>query len=534
MACRALALALTSPPVCLSSSRAVFSLTFMATNLLFQSLLVRYAKTADKCSITFRIVLPLALLLSIFAATAVLVLVKDASRDGMFSFTALSVALCGFCTSVLQAAIFGYAAAFPPRYTQAMMAGQGLAGLIVAAAGLATAASSRANGACAGVHLTEEGPGQGEQMAACSAYQEIDYHALAYFGTAVVILGVCIVSFLYLERLPLAQFFVGYNKRHVHSPRGAAGGGSKATLGLGGNRSGSGKGDDASVVESGLRALPMAVRSGAGGEGAADKEAIGVDGEQGEEASDEESSVGLVGVLPNTDPCALLSRVDSSLSLLSAHGEDERGDGNEESESWGNTTLHDIKSSVRTHQHVSFLVLLRRLGSPGLAVFLVFFITLALFPSTTVHIVSVRRCQGRGVFYDQAFVPFQFLLFNLGDWGGRTLAGHLPSPFLVPAHRLSFYAAARVVFLPLFLLCNVDDSAFPIVFAADWWPMLFMLFFSLSNGYLSSLAMMRGPAQLTVDQAERGGNVMVLLMTAGLSAGSVLSFLVSAVSLNKF
>lgn len=64
--------------------------------------------------------------------------------------------------------------------------------------------------------------------------------------------------------------------------------------------------------------------------------------------------------------------------------------------------------------------------------------------------------------------------------------------------------------------------------------MLFMLFFSLSNGYLSSLAMMRGPAQLTVDQAERGGNVMVLLMTAGLSAGSVLSFLVSAVSLNKF
>lgn len=41
-----------------------------------------------------------------------------------------------------QAAIFGYAAVFPPRYTQAMMAGQGLAGLIVAVAGIAAAASS--------------------------------------------------------------------------------------------------------------------------------------------------------------------------------------------------------------------------------------------------------------------------------------------------------------------------------------------------------------------------------------------------------
>ncbi len=41
-----------------------------------------------------------------------------------------------------QAAIFGYAAVFPPRYTQAMMAGQGLAGVIVAVAGIATAASS--------------------------------------------------------------------------------------------------------------------------------------------------------------------------------------------------------------------------------------------------------------------------------------------------------------------------------------------------------------------------------------------------------
>lgn len=37
--------------------------------------------------------------------------------------------------------------------------------------------------------------------------------------------------------------------------------------------------------------------------------------------------------------------------------------------------------------------LLRYLGSPGLAVCLVFFVTLAIFPALTVHIVSSSRCQ---------------------------------------------------------------------------------------------------------------------------------------------
>jgi hypothetical protein len=60
-----------------------------------------------------------------------------------------------------------------------------------------------------------------------------------------------------------------------------------------------------------------------------------------------------------------------------------------------------------------------------------------------------------------------------------------------------------------------------------------MVAFSLSNGYLSSLAMMTGPAQLPPALGERGGNVMVLLMTGGLSAGSLLSFVVSAVSLGR-
>jgi hypothetical protein len=65
-----------------------------------------------------------------------------------------------------------------------------------------------------------------------------------------------------------------------------------------------------------------------------------------------------------------------------------------------------------------------------------------------------------------------------------------------------------------------------------------MLAFGTSNGYLSSLAMMAGPAQLGPHAApalaEAAGVTMVLLMTMGLSAGSGLSFLVTAASKGGF
>ena len=293
--------------------------------------------------------------------------------------------------------------------------------------------------------------------------------------------------------------------------------------------------------EAGIGASPAVSHAALGGdeelgEGGREKdEEEEEEEEEGEEedSNDEGSVETLVGILPALDPCAALPHSESFSPVLMAEG----GEDGQELEKRV-SRQHQSNAPHRyhghhPHQHVSFLALLRRLGSPGVAVFLVFFVTLALFPSTTVHIVSVSRCETNSVFFNQAFVPFQFLLFNLGDWGGRTLAGHIPSRFLVPSDQLGLYAAARVMFFPLFLLCNVDGSEFPLVFAADWWPTLFMIAFSLSNGYLSSLAMMTGPAQLSPALAERGGNVMVLLMTAGLSAGSLLSFVVSAVSLGK-
>lgn len=53
---------------------------------------------------------------------------------------------------------------------------------------------------------------------------------------------------------------------------------------------------------------------------------------------------------------------------------------------------------------------------------------------------------------------------------------------------------ARVVFVPLLLLCNVQPRYYlPVFFEHDSWFILFMAAFAFSNGYLASLCMCFGP-----------------------------------------
>lgn len=54
--------------------------------------------------------------------------------------------------------------------------------------------------------------------------------------------------------------------------------------------------------------------------------------------------------------------------------------------------------------------------------------------------------------------------------------------------------ALRVIFVPLFMLCNVKPRSYlPVLFAHDAWYIIFMILFSFSNGYLASLCMCFGP-----------------------------------------
>ena len=334
--------------------------------------------------------------------TALLVLVDGISADFLFYYTLFSLAIVGVCTALMSGGVFGLAGMFPPNCTQALMSGQGLAGLIVSLTSILTTLGASADDGCSA--------GDDDASENCKAYST-DWAAFSYFTIACIVLLGCIGGYIILDRLPITQYYRAK----------AASTDTDATEEM-----------DAPLLDS-------------------DAE---VEGESGR--------VGRV---------------------------------------------------------------IKTLSTPAFSVFFVFNVTLALFPTITSKIESTQKCETSNRFFNDLFVPFGFLLFNGFDFLGRSLAGLFPIENKNHLKRLlSLGCIARVIFFPLFLLCNVSGTRLAIVFDDDFLPMLFMFFFALSNGYISSLCMMLGPQLVSPEDQELAGNVMIFFLSAGLMAGSAFSF----------
>ncbi|XP_045583120.2 equilibrative nucleoside transporter 1 isoform X2 [Procambarus clarkii] len=158
----------------------------------------------------------------------------------------------------------------------------------------------------------------------------------------------------------------------------------------------------------------------------------------------------------------------------------------------------------------------------GLSVSGVFAVTLGAFPALCVKIISHSDDEMWAKVYFQPVVTF--LLFNVGDYVGRQGAGFLMWPQR-GSKILYVMVFLRIVFIPLFLLCNHNPSSIiPTVFGHDAWYVVFMLLFSLSNGYCSSLCMMYGPKMVSEDKAEVASSMMAAMLGLGLLTGGLSSF----------
>lgn len=126
------------------------------------------------------------------------------------------------------------------------------------------------------------------------------------------------------------------------------------------------------------------------------------------------------------------------------------------------------------------------------------------FPVFT-KIRSVKPDAGP-LFRPAAFTPLAFLLWNLGDLGGR-MATMLPcSPRLRPLV-LFVLAAARIAQLPLYLLCNIGGRGAAIT--SDFYLFVVELF-GLSNGWLGSVFMMASGEWVDQGEREAAGGFMGL------------------------
>ncbi|KAI3363366.1 hypothetical protein L3Q82_011981, partial [Scortum barcoo] len=171
---------------------------------------------------------------------------------------------------------------------------------------------------------------------------------------------------------------------------------------------------------------------------------------------------------------------------------------------------------------VSVLNIFKQIWVMALSVCFIFTVTIGTFPAVTVEVKSTVADGGA---WETYFIPVScFLLFNVMDWAGRSLTAVCMWPGK-DSMWLPILVGLRVIFIPLFMLCNVQPRHYlPVLFSHDAWYIIFMIFFSFSNGYLASLCMCFGPKKVAQHEAETAGAIMAFFLSLGLALGAAVSF----------
>ncbi|PVG01232.1 hypothetical protein CPB86DRAFT_727955 [Serendipita vermifera] len=166
----------------------------------------------------------------------------------------------------------------------------------------------------------------------------------------------------------------------------------------------------------------------------------------------------------------------------------------------------------------------------NLAIFLNFFITLAVFPAITSAILSIHPPLSSRLSHPLVFNAIHFLLFNLGDWTGRWIC-NFEALQVWSGSYLLLLSIMRTGFIPLFLICNIQDtiSNTPLLINTDLGFFTIIALFGITNGYLGSLCMMFAPSlehntTLERDDVDVAAVVASFCLAGGLTGGSIANF----------
>lgn len=209
--------------------------------------------------------------------------------------------------------------------------------------------------------------------------------------------------------------------------------------------------------------------------------------------------------------------------LLSRHNTFKRTTHTPISTSDPDTDSTEPSSNSPPHKSIPLTTLFRKLIYLASAIFLTFTVTM-IFPVYTSQILSTRPISSSPrLFHPTSFIPLAFLFWNIGDLLGR-LAPAIPAFSLTSNARLLFFLSiARVLFIPLYMLCNIGGKGAK--FGGDFFYLVIVqLLFGFSNGFLGSNCMMGFVEYVDVEEREAAGGFMSLCLVAGLTVGSFLSF----------
>jgi solute carrier family 29 (equilibrative nucleoside transporter), member 1/2/3 len=198
--------------------------------------------------------------------------------------------------------------------------------------------------------------------------------------------------------------------------------------------------------------------------------------------------------------------------------------GTSEGDAATNDATNDASSTRRrsstTRVSIPLGTLFMRMPFLATAVFVCFAVTM-IFPVFTANITSVNTIT------PAIFIPLAFLCWNIGDLIGRLVT---LSPLIKLTHwpfALFCIAMARLVFIPLYFLCNVGGHG-AVVQSDFFYLFVVQGLFGLTNGYLGSECMMGSGEWVKEEEREAAGGFMGLCLVGGLTVGSLLSFLLGS------
>ncbi|KAG8689107.1 hypothetical protein FRC11_004085 [Ceratobasidium sp. 423] len=166
----------------------------------------------------------------------------------------------------------------------------------------------------------------------------------------------------------------------------------------------------------------------------------------------------------------------------------------------------------------------------NLAVGFCFAITLSVFPPVTAYVAPTSS----SVFTPTIFSAFHFLVYNVGDYLGRFICAY-PAFQFWKRGQLATYSLARVLFIPLILMCNVRAPGMGLdetpLFNSDFVFFLFVFLLGFTNGHCCGLCMMAAPStehngRIRSEQIDAAAMVAQFSLVGGLATGSAASFAV--------
>jgi equilibrative nucleoside transporter 1/2/3 len=175
-----------------------------------------------------------------------------------------------------------------------------------------------------------------------------------------------------------------------------------------------------------------------------------------------------------------------------------------------NSSSEDV--SLIPQGPVTIMSVLKKIWPDAISVFLVFQVTLMIFPGFTVRIPNYDPGLGPKELSLTSKLPTVLIsLLQVCDVVGRTLPQWV---VIIPKRILLIPTVLRALFIPLWML-----MCYTSFFASNYYTYAAMIVMSLTNGYFSTLGMMYGPTRVSKAEGNVAGMIMVAFLQLGIFGG---------------